>query len=331
MIVGLVLLLVIAAGRAARWRLARTHPAPGDLVDVGGHRLHVHRSGTGPTVVLDAGAGGMSDDWALVRAGLDGVATTIAYDRAGLGRSEGGPTPRSIPTQVIELRAALRQSGAHPPYVLVGHSYGGLVARAYAYEHTDEVSGLVLVDAAHEDQFDYYPKEYVDSGQRMARSMRWMVGIARVAVGSGIPAFIAPRIPDAVADALPPDVGARRRAALVMSTRHLRAVSDEFEALDDSLAYVRRIRRPLGDLPVIVITHGLPVTEGVPEHLRSDVEDAWQRMQSSLTGIARDASLVVAERSGHNIHIEQPDVIVDALVRVLDSHRRAEAARTSSG
>jgi len=330
-IFGFVLLLVIAAGRTARWRLVRTHPAPGGLVDVGGHRLHVHRSGTGPTVVLDAGAGGMSDDWTLVRAGVDGVATAIAYDRAGLGRSEPGPTPRSIPTHVIELRAALRQSGAHPPYVLVGHSYGGLVVRAYAYEHTDEVSGLVLVDAAHEDQFDYYPKEYVASGQRMARSMRWMIGAAGVAVGSGLPAFFARRVPDVVADALPGDVGDRRRATIVMSARHLQAVSDEFAALDDSLAYVRRIRRPLGDLPVIVITHGLPVTDGVPQHLRTDVEDAWQKMQASLTGISTDASLVVAERSSHNIHIEQPDIIVDAILRVLGSRPRAEVPRTSSG
>ena len=299
MIVGFVLLLVIAAGRAARWRLVRTHPAAGELIDVGGHRLHVHRCGTGPTVVFDAGAGGMSDDWALVRAGLDGIATTVAYDRAGLGRSEPGPTPRSVRRQVTEVRAALRRSNLQPPYVLVGNSYGGLVARAYAYEHTDEVSGLVLVDAAHEDQFDYYPKEYVASRQRMARTMRWMIGIAGVAVGSGLPAFFARRIPDAVADALPGDVDARRRVTIVMSVRHLQAVRDEFTALDDSLAYIRRIRRPLGDLPVIVITHGLPVTEGVPQHLRSDVEDAWQKMQASLTGISTDAYLVVAERSSH--------------------------------
>ena len=331
MIVGFVLLLVVAAGRAVRWRLARTHRAPGGLVDVGGHRLHIHRSGTGPTVVFDAGAGGTSDDWALVRAGLEGIATTVAYDRAGLGRSQPGPTPRSVPTQVTELRAALRQSNLQPPYVLVGHSYGALVVRAYAYEHTDEVSALVLVDAAHEDQFDYYPEEYVESGRRMARAMRWTARIAGIIVGTGVPAFFAGRIPDPVADALPPDVGARRRATIVMSARHLRAVADEFAALDDSLADVRRIRRPLGDLPVTVVTHGVPVTEGVPEHLRTAVENAWQKMQAELAGISSEASLVVAERSGHNIHIEQPEIIVDAILQVLTSRRRTEAARSSPG
>lgn len=324
------LLLVVAAGQAARWRLARHHPPPGHLVDAGGHRLHVQRCGTGPTVVLDAGAGGMSDDWALVRAGLDGVATTVAYDRAGLGRSEAGPTPRSVRAQVTELRAALRHSGLPPPYVLVGHSYGGLVARAYAYEHIDEVDGLVLVDAAHGDQFDHYPQEYVDSGRRMARAMRWMTPIAVTVVASGVPAVFARRIPDAVADALPDELGTQRRAAIVMGTRHLRAVGDEFAGLEESFAYVRQIRRPLGDLPVIVITHGVPVTEGVPEHLRGDVEDAWQKMQWDLTGISTDASLVVAEHSGHNIHIQAPDIIIDAIVRVLGSRRRAEAARTQS-
>jgi pimeloyl-ACP methyl ester carboxylesterase len=329
MIVLLVLLLVVAAGRAAQWRLARTHPAPGELVDVGGYRLHIQRSGVGPTVVLDAGAGGTSYDWALVRKGVDRFATTIAYDRAGLGRSELGTKPRSVQKEVTDLRAALRASGLHPPYVLVGHSYGGLVVRAYAYEHTEEVSGLVLVDAAHEDQFDHYPKEYVDSGRRMGRAMRRMAWITGAAVGSGIPAFFAGRIPDVVADALPPDVGADRRATTVMSSKHLRTVTDEFAALEDSFSYVRQIRRPLGDLPVIVITHGVPVTAGVPEHLRSAVEKAWQEMQSDLTSISTSASLVVAERSGHNIHVEQPDIIVDAIFSVLNSRRRAHGALTS--
>jgi pimeloyl-ACP methyl ester carboxylesterase len=116
-----------------------------------------------------------------------------------------------------------------------------------------------------------------------------------------------------------------------MSARHLRAVADEFAALDDSLADVRRIRRPLGDLPVTVVTHGVPVTEGVPEHLRTAVENAWQKMQAELAGISTEASLVVAERSGHNIHIEQPEIIVDAIQQVLNSRRRTEAARSAFG
>jgi len=189
----------------------------------------------------------------------------------------------------------------------------------------------VLVDAAHEDQFDYYPEEYVESGRRMARAMRWTARIAGIIVGTGVPAFFAGRIPDPVADALPPDVGARRRATIVMSAWHLRAVADEFAALDDSLADVRRIRRPLGDLPVTVVTHGVPVTEGVPEHLRTAVENAWQKMQAELAGISSEASLVVAERSGHNIHIEQPEIIVDAIQQVLSSRRRTEAARSAFG
>lgn len=316
-IVVVLLLAVTAAGQVAQWRLARAHPAPGELVDVGGHRLHVHRSGSGPAVVFDAGAGGTNPDWALVRDDVDQFATTVAYDRAGLGWSEPGPKPRTALRQVAELRTALQRSGVEPPYVLVGHSWGGLVMRAYTYEHPGEVAGLVLVDAAHEDQFTYYPPEYVDSARQMGRTMERLAWAFRAFFGSGIPALLNSRSADEVADALPPEARGRRRATGVMSGKHSRATIDEFSAIEESFAEVQRIRRPLGDLPVVVISHGLPVTEGVPEHLRPAVEEAWQKMQANLAGISTNASLRHAERSGHNIPMEQPEIIIEAVRDVL--------------
>src|SRR5690349_15455065 len=104
---------------------ARRYPAPGQLVDVGGYRLHIQCVGTGsPTVVLDAGLGGSSLDWSLVQAAIGQTTRVCAYDRAGMGWSESGPAPRT-PAQIAgELHTLLGNAGIAGPYVLVAHSLG---------------------------------------------------------------------------------------------------------------------------------------------------------------------------------------------------------------
>jgi pimeloyl-ACP methyl ester carboxylesterase len=326
---GLLILLaaVIAAtvaGQIQQFRLQRAHPPIGDLIDVGGHRLHVLRSDGRPTVVFENGPGGMAVDWAWVQSEIAQTAGTFAYDRAGLGWSEPGSGPRDISTLVNELHEALQASGSQPPYVLVGHSYGGLIVRAYAYTYPSEVAGLVLVDAAHEDQFDVYPEAYVAKAERMARSMGRLRSAFRAVSGSGVPALLGSAFPDAVADRLPENLGAARRAATAMDSSHATATTDEMLALADSLDQVRRLRAPLDDLPVAVITHGRPLGSdaGVPPGLENEVERAWRRMQDDLTRISTDSRLIVAADSGHDIHLDRPDVVTAAIEDVLDRVER---------
>ena len=127
----------------------------GHLVDVGGHRLYVSTSGPagegGPTAVFDSGAGTPLANWDGVPALLPDL-HTLAYDRAGIGRSEPKPPPRDGARIVEELRELLVRSGAAPPYVLVGHSSGGLYARLFAALHPADIAALVLVDPSHENQ-----------------------------------------------------------------------------------------------------------------------------------------------------------------------------------
>ena len=137
----------------AQRRDLRTHPAPGQLVDVAGHRLHLWCIGEGaPVVVLETGAGGSSLQWNRVQPEVARATRVCAYDRAGLGWSDLGPTPRTAARIVDELHILLETAGVPGPYVLTGHSGGGLYARLYVSTYPTDVAGMVLVEASHEDQ-----------------------------------------------------------------------------------------------------------------------------------------------------------------------------------
>ena len=146
------------------------------LVDVGGYNLYVNCRGFGaPTVVLDAGLGVASDSWVLVQPEVAEFTRVCIYDRAGVGQSDVGPQPRTSKQIATELHALLNHSGVEPPYVLVGHSFGGLNMRMYASAYPDEVAGMVLVDASHEDwdarirEF-FTPEDYANIIGRIERN-----------------------------------------------------------------------------------------------------------------------------------------------------------------
>ncbi len=130
---------------------ASRYPASGKLINVGGYRLHINCIGTGsPTVILDAGLGGSSLDWSLVQPEVATFTRVCSYDRAGYGWSDYGPKPRTSGRIVAELHTLLIGAGIPGPYILVGQSFGGLNVRLYAYTYPQEVAGMVLVDASHE-------------------------------------------------------------------------------------------------------------------------------------------------------------------------------------
>src|SRR5215207_7947033 len=134
----------------------RAYPPPGEMVDVGGYRLHINCEGQGtPTVVLDAGSGGMSAQWVRVQREVSDTTRVGAYDRAGMGWSEMGPDPRDAKQISYELHTLLSKAGIEGPYVLVGHSLGGMYMQTYASRYPDEVAGVALVDSSQSDQFSY--------------------------------------------------------------------------------------------------------------------------------------------------------------------------------
>ena len=132
------------------WIDERRFPPPGGLVDIGGFKLHLKRQGSGqPMVVLEAGIAATSISWSLVQTRLARFSTVYSYDRAGLGWSEprrDRSRPCTLGQMVGEPEALLRKDGLSAPFILVGHSFGGLLVRAFAHTYPEQVAGLVLVD-----------------------------------------------------------------------------------------------------------------------------------------------------------------------------------------
>jgi pimeloyl-ACP methyl ester carboxylesterase len=305
LILGCVLILLLSAPIPvlAQSPLATSSPvgasgAFADLVDIGGgRRLWLECRGQGsPTVILEAGAGNDADTWDTIGlapdsaqiAVLPGVAAftrVCAYDRPGTildrehhSRSDPVPMPRTAGDIVADLHALLTAAAVPGPYVLAGHSFGGLVARLYAATYPDDVVGLILVDAAHE---DYYAamREVLTDEQR--------ADVARLEEEG----------PSELAD--DPD---RERLDTDASAAEMR------EAAAASL---------LRPLPLVVLTHGRP-WDWPPDYPAAALEAIWLPLQEDLAALVPDGRLVVAEQSGHFIPGDQPEVVIDAIRQVVD-------------
>ncbi len=140
----------------------RNFPPPGQLIDVGGYRLHIYCTGSqntgNPTVILDTLSGGTSANWGWVQPEIAKFTRVCSYDRAGRGWSEPSPHPITLDQTALNLHNLLQNAGVEGPYVIVGHSIGGVYIRKFTADYPDEVVGMVMVDTAHPDQFVRYPE-----------------------------------------------------------------------------------------------------------------------------------------------------------------------------
>ena len=287
------------------------YPPPGKLIDVGGYRLHLYCTGTShagsPTVILEAGGGGSSVSSSTVQPGVASFTRVCSYDRAGYGWSDNGPLPRTAGRIVTELHTLLARAGVPGPYVLVGGSYGGLIVRLYAYRYPQQVVGLVLVDSISEEVVRY--PELRANGALVAN----LLTICQVLAPFGIVRLLGHVFNPAVE--LPPNVQPVAQAH-VYQTRECYTARDEVAADDESYAQVRAALRPLGHLPLVVLTRGV---EGVyyQGNAGKPVSAAWLALQKDLASLSTSSQQIIATRSGHDIALDQPDLVIAAIKQVL--------------
>jgi pimeloyl-ACP methyl ester carboxylesterase len=263
-------------------RAERAYPPPGEMVGVGGHSLHINCAGRGgPTVVLEAGSGGFSAHWVRVQREVYGTTRVCAYDRAGMGWSEMGPEPRDAERISGELHALLKGANIEGPYVLVGHSFGGLYLRTYAARYPGEVAGVVLVDSSSPKQAGHRPATR-DSDEPQEQTFAVVPRLARL--GVSLPARLGVVRLLSELDPASPELPPQQRAqidALTPSTRQWSTSALEFLAPTQTLRL-----GGLGNKPLAVVTAGA-----------SDSE--WLELQDDLAALSPNSTHRVVEGATH--------------------------------
>ena len=277
---------------------ARAYPPPGLMVDVGGYRVHINCVGTGsPTVVIESGLGDWSASWSNAVQPQAATTTRVCtYDRAGMGYSEPGPLPRTAARFSEELHTLLQRAEVPGPYVLAGHSSGGLTVRVFAAAYPAEVVGVMLIDSVTPGP----------GAQAEAPTSRGWSSIATLPARIGLPRLLAG--PLDLKGGMAPEI-ANAYVANSVTPRSAQTGLDEFLGMSQGAAEAGAVTS-FGELPLIVLSRA-------PNR---DLE--WDRKQTDLLGLSSNSQQLFAERSGHNIQLDQPEAAVDAIERMVE-HVRA--------
>ncbi len=311
-----------AAGSAGDQRKFRP---PGRLVDIGGRRMHLVEAGQGsPTVIFESGIAASSLNWMALLAQAARFTRACAYDRAWLGWSDSVPTPRVTSRLVDELHSLLAEAHIPTPYVLVGHSFGGLLVQAYTVAHPHQVAGLVLID----------PLPAVEwlqvSGERL-RMLRWGIrlshrgallarlGVVRASLalltsgGRRIPKLVA-RLSSGRAEStlsrlvgevqkMPPEVWPMVQAHWCQPKAFF-GMAEYFKALPESAEQAAA----LGDLPEIPVTI-LSASNSTPAQITE---------RDAIANRSVHGRHIVVPDTGHWIHLDQPEVVIEAIREMVE-------------
>lgn len=317
-----------AATSERRWyaQVSGPHTSGATVADTGAGATAPTGVAVGaPTVVMDTGLGHVSAVWDKVAPEVATFARVVTYDRAGYGWSDPSPAPRESAQIVAELRASLGQAGLRPPYILVGHSFGGLNMLHFALAYPEEVAGLALVDAL-------APTMASRNGSDFLYFVRWSrltyrilnvisrLGLLRLSMRlrgvNGGPGYL--RL-------LPKGAQARAMAEAVSGV--YAAAANEAASLPASCAQTLAIQRTL-DIPLIVLAHNVPdlFTGRMSPREVTMAERIWREMQTQQAALSPQGKLVIADQSGHKLHLEAPDLVIAAIREVAQAQLGAHVA-----
>lgn len=292
---------------------------PQRLVDIGaGRRLNLYDTGEGPvTVILAHGFGGRTLSWHKVQPAVAEFARVIAYDRAGFGFSDPGPMPRTVSRSVADLRAALAEQGAAPPFLLVGHSAGSLDVRYFACRYPQDVAGIVISDGSSEGQRERFEAavphfmtrvqaaiDNFELNATYAEHGRFQTDYARYLPPPE------PHLTDAVNAALRDWYG---------KASTWQAMASEYRSLygagsDEVLA----VRRDLGALPIVVLTAGHRDWPGLAKEDSDKLLTIWRAQQREFAALSSRGTCREVADSGHAIPFERPEAVIAAIREVAE-------------
>jgi pimeloyl-ACP methyl ester carboxylesterase len=300
---------IYAAGVFAKRQLTRQNLPPGQLTAINYYNLHIYCTGEGsPTVILEAGLNDFYVTWAKVQPEIARTTRVCSYDRAGLGWSQLAPNPRTSDVMVEELHTLLRNTGIEDPYILVGHSFGGIVMLNFARHYPNQVAGMVLVDSAHEEQTSRLPF-LKDSADELVAQFH----ILSLLNSSGLMALSPATIPNRGF----PESAYRQYQAVLATTDYFNG------AIAETTAYYSDLPQPkpasLGDLPMVVLSHGLPEATGDSSTQQLRYEQEWTKMQNELAGLSSNSKQIIAEKSGHYIQLDQPELVIASILELIQA------------
>jgi len=262
---------------------------PGKFIQLESHRLHVNCLGDGPvTVLFEPGLGGSAFEWHLVQSEIAKHALACVYDRAGYGWSDPSPFNGDVRQLASEANQMLKQISDKNKLIVVGHSFGGFVVRMLTKHRPEQVIGMVLVDASHENQLE---RMETPGKTKILPSGNTFV-IARTEVPDNLPTEIGRKV----------EAFLRMRKSYAATEREMRV--DQIKQLNDSYS-----------IPLAVIHRGLnPLAKEKDGQERHKI---WGELQQNLARLSSDGQVVVATNSGHHVHIDEPTLVIEAIISML--------------
>ncbi len=269
-------------------------------VDIAGRSLFALEAGSGePTVVFEAGMGDFSRTWHTVQAEVAKVTRTTSYDRAGRGQSQFAGHSRTCDDCLADLVAMLEALEVKQPFVLVGHSFGGFIARLFAHTFPKKLAGMVLVDSAQEDTVFEIQKILgnVSFPRRQFDEPQWLTWLRFHQAQHLDPAF-------------PENLLNEEGLDVTACERQIREITS------------------LGDLPLVIVSSTKRTDDrdagatGIAAETEEAAEQALIECQAKLLGLSTDATQILATESGHYIQDDQPDLVISAVVQMVERVRR---------
>lgn len=286
---------------------------PGELVDIETSQLHALVSGKGETtIILDAGMGGFSVDWTFVQPELSKFSTVLSYDRAGYGWSKTNEDRVTSEEYVNALRKLLMKLKLKPPYILVGHSFGGLNMQLFAASFPEEIAGLVLVDSVHE---HYYLPEYMSESRKLSFSkMLSVYKLGYILAPLGIPRFLKQHIGS---KRLPPEYLKQAKAKGYISSTY-KTVYMELISAEESAKQVQSAKPIPDSIPITVLSAGKQSEE-------------WHEQQLLLCDLNRVTKHKVANKSWHSIQIHEPEIVIRAIKEMVSKQINCKTISNCEG